>query len=202
MTEITVQKNSTPEKLWWKPFLNLQEELNENFKQATSKLNPLMPGFWQFEEKMLKQLHKNTHKLFSEMFNNRQMVMPWSLGTLTEPYVNIIENGNKYKIQADVPGADAAHLTISTEDNQIIIKGTHRAETEEDDDTYIRRECHCGSFTRTIALPEDADTSKAKAHLEKSVLYIEVPKLSTALKPDNGKKTVLEIGQPNKQKTA
>lgn len=208
MTELTIQKNNaSSNQLWWKPFLHLQEEFSQNFKHLTSKLNPLMPSIWDFEEKIMKQVHTNTHKLFSEMFNNRQMYTPWALGTLTEPYINIIENGNKYKIQADVPGATAHNLKISTEDNQIVIKGSHRTEEEEDGDAYIRRECHSGSFTRRIALPEDADIENAKAHLEQSVLYINVPKLEGSKKPATaGKKTLFEINQPankaNKQKAA
>lgn len=197
MTELAIQKNNSNHdaKLWWKPMLTLQNELTENFKHMTSKLNPLMPGFWKFEDKMFNQMQKSTHQIFSEMFNNRQMTTPWLLGTLTEPYVNIIENGNKYKIQADMPGVNAKNIQISSEDNVITIKGSHSTEEMEDGDTYIRRECHTGSFTRTIALPVDADTSKAKANLEQSVLYIEVPKAAQAAKPNpsSAKKTLKDI---------
>ena len=204
MTEITIQKNnSNSDKLWWKPMLALQKELNENLKEIMPLLNPTIANFWKFEDKTLRQIQKDTHRVFSELFNNRHMLTPWFTGNQTEPYVNIIENGTKYKLQADVPGLSAKELNVLSEDNSITIKGSHSESKVEDNDRFIRKECHSGSFSRTIALPDDADTSKAKASFEQNVLIIEIPKKAESAKPskDTGK-TSIPISQKNKQKAA
>jgi hypothetical protein len=58
----------------------------------------------------------------------------------------------------------------------ITIKGEKCDEKTEEGDNYIRKECHSGSFIRTIALPEEADIEKAYASFEDNVLKIEIPK--------------------------
>ncbi|MCB2081682.1 MAG: Hsp20/alpha crystallin family protein [Rickettsiales bacterium] len=179
--QLKVQKSAqnTSDALWWKSVFSLQRELNRTMRETFSNfMQPsLMPSsLWETEEDMFTTLQRNTHRVFSELFNNRQMSTPWLTGAMTEPYVDIIENGSKFRIKADVPGLNAKDLEVSIADSAITIKGERSEEKKEEDDTYIRRECHCGAFSRTIALPEEADIEKATATFDQNVLTVEVPK--------------------------
>jgi len=165
--------------LWWKPIFSLQREMNRTMRQTFA--NFMQPSFmptclWDAEEDLFCAFQRNTHRMFSEFFNNRQMSTPWLIGMMTEPYIDIIENGNKFKIKADVPGMRAKDLEVSIADSAVTIRGERIDEQNEDGDTYIRRECRCGAFSRTIALPEEADVDKASVSFEQNVLTVEMPK--------------------------
>ncbi|MDB2414212.1 Hsp20/alpha crystallin family protein [Rickettsiales bacterium] len=169
--------------LWWQPMFSLQRELNRSAREAFSNFSRpsfMAPSVWDAEEDIFSAFQRNTHRIFSELFNNRQMSTPWVTGTTTEPYVNIIENGNKFKVRADVPGLSAKDLEVSISDNAITISGTRCSEEKDEGDSYLRRECHFGAFSRTIALPEEADVEKASARFEQNVLTVEIPKKQEA----------------------
>jgi len=179
--QLSVQKvpQHPMDTLWWKPIFSLQREMNRTMRQTFA--NFMQPSFmpaclWDAEDDLFCAFQRNTHRMFSEFFNNRQMSTPWLIGTMTEPYIDIIENGNKFKIKADVPGMRAKDLEVSIADSAVTIRGERVDEQNEDGDTYIRRECHCGAFSRTIALPEEADVDKASVSFEQNVLTVEVPK--------------------------
>jgi HSP20 family molecular chaperone IbpA len=170
--------------LWWKPVFSMQKELSQSFKQMADQFMKPFGGapdaLWDAEDTMMDMLQENTHRMFSELFNNRQLTTPLLTGDMTEPYVNIIENGKAFKIRADVPGLSAKDLDVSISESAITITGTRCLDTEDKGDTYLRHECHCGAFSRTIAMPPEANMDKAKASFDKNVLMVEIPKSHSA----------------------
>lgn len=60
------------------------------------------------------------------------------------------------------------------------IKGNTSHEEKEERDDYYRREISRGSFTRTLALPGDVDSSKAAAKFKDGVLELTLPKVETS----------------------
>jgi HSP20 family protein len=109
------------------------------------------------------------------MFNTRQMMTPWLNGGRTEPYIDIRDNNKSFVIRADVPGLDPENLDIAVSENAVTISGYKDNECK-DGEGFVHHECCNGSFCRTVALPEDADTENASAAFEKNILIIEVPK--------------------------
>jgi len=143
--QLSVQKvpQHPMDTLWWKPIFSLQREMNRTMRQTFA--NFMQPSFmpaclWDAEDDLFCAFQRNTHRMFSEFFNNRQMSTPWLIGTMTEPYIDIIENGNKFKIKADVPGMRAKDLEVSIADSAVTSRGEGVDEQNEDGDTYIRRE--------------------------------------------------------------
>ncbi len=191
--------------LWWKPVFSMQNELNQSLTQMVDNFMRPIGGapaeLWKTEENLFNAYQRNTHRMFSELFNNRQLATPWLTGTMTEPYVDIIENGESFKIRADVPGLSADDLDISISESAITISGERREDSQEENDTYIRRECHCGAFIRTIALPEEANLDKAKASFEQNVLTIEIPKKQVAQQKEkeHGRKLKIEGSESTKK---
>ena len=117
---------------------------------------------------------ESLHLLFSRMFNTRQMITPWLVGGRTEPYIDIQQNDNGFTIRADVPGSDPENINISVADSAITITGYKDSQCEEGE-SFIHHECCDGSFFRTVALPESANTEDASATFENNVLTIHVP---------------------------
>jgi HSP20 family protein len=120
-------------------------------------------------------LQRQMNRLFDDFFDdfgahNNQLA--------AIPAVDIVEGDTSYKISAELPAMNAEDVDISINDSYLTIKGEKKEEKEEHDknNTIVRRERHYGSYQRTIALPQNVDTSKADASFKNGVLHIEVPK--------------------------
>jgi HSP20 family protein len=74
----------------------------------------------------------------------------------------------------------------------LTVSGKREEEKEDKSDRYYTYERTYGSFTRSFALPDGADTDKLHASLEKVVLSITVPK-----KPEvQPKKIAVKVESP------
>lgn len=173
--KLPVRKNTEhpTDALWWKPIFAMQKEMNDTFSNMITGFVP--PSFWTAERNTFSMWQENVHRLFSEMFNTRQMITPWLNGGRTEPFIDIRDNEKSFIIRADVPGLDPENLDIAVSDSAVTIAG-YKDDECRDGEAFVHHECCNGSFCRTVALPEEADTENARAAFEKNVLTIEVPK--------------------------
>jgi HSP20 family protein len=99
----------------------------------------------------------------------------------TAPAINIIENGDSFRIDAELPGIPPEGVDVSVGSGFLTIKGEKKEEKEEKDENYIRRESSYGSFYRQISLPETANCDKAEASFKNGVLTVKVPKKAGAI---------------------
>lgn len=108
---------------------------------------------------------------------------PWpaSFG-LAAPAVEISEDGQAYKITAELPGLETKDVEVSVSDNMLVLKGEKRAEKEEKDKNYYLSERSYGSFQRAFPLPQGVDRDKVAADFAKGVLTITLPKTAEAQK--------------------
>jgi len=93
------------------------------------------------------------------------------------PHVDVIDRKQEVVIRAEVPGGEKRDLDVSMTDSAVTIKGTTSQEKKEEKEDYYRSEITKGSFSRTVALPENVDGSKAKATFTDGVLELTVPKV-------------------------
>lgn len=85
------------------------------------------------------------------------------------------ENGNLV-IRAELPGIDPdkdVELTVS--EGVLHIDAEHREEENVEEKGYVRHELRCGSFTRTLPLPEGVSESDVTATYKDGILEIRVP---------------------------
>ena len=119
-------------------------------------------------------IQEEMNKLFDETLDK------FSEGAIQEriwePLVDIYEENDKFVIKAEVPDVDKKDIEITVEDNVLTIKGEKKLEKEEKKENYLRAERFYGSFRRSFTLPTTVDKEKIKAHLDKGVLTIEIPK--------------------------
>ena len=79
---------------------------------------------------------------------------------------------NRYVVRAELPGMDPE------QDIEITVGGgalTIHAERREEQKESHRSEFRYGSFTRTVVLPERADTEHVTATYDKGILEVSVP---------------------------
>ncbi|MCS7130745.1 MAG: Hsp20/alpha crystallin family protein [Archaeoglobaceae archaeon] len=90
--------------------------------------------------------------------------------------VDLIDEGEKLRVLADLPGFEKDEIEVSFEGNSLIIKAESKKEEEETKRDFIRRERRFGRVYRKITLPEGINTDQAKASYKNGVLEITIPK--------------------------
>ncbi len=91
--------------------------------------------------------------------------------------VDIIDREAEVVVRAELPGVDKKDLDVSLSDNTVTLKGrTHHEEKEEKGD-YYRSEITTGSFARSLTLPGNVNSARAKAIFKDGILELTVPKV-------------------------
>ncbi|HIP66941.1 MAG TPA: Hsp20/alpha crystallin family protein [Candidatus Nanopusillus sp.] len=92
------------------------------------------------------------------------------------PLVDILDEGDKYIIEVELPGLRKEDIEIYTYDNILEIIAKRKIERKEEEEGIIRLERAYSGFRRAFTLPTDADVDKIKAKYENGLLIIEIPK--------------------------
>lgn len=100
--------------------------------------------------------------------------------------VDVYETKNEIIVQTMVAGVTAEHLSIMITRDSITIRGKREDTRSESMDFHVQ-ELYWGSFTRTIALPEEVDPDEAEAIEKHGLLIIKMPKI------DKNKETKIKI---------
>lgn len=94
------------------------------------------------------------------------------------PSVNVREGEYAYHIEADLPGVPKEQIKVDVEGNRLTISGERTTREEVKEEEYYRMESSFGSFTRSFAIPEDADVENIHANNRDGVLEVVIPKKS------------------------
>lgn len=101
-------------------------------------------------------------------------------GQCYAPNVDIIENGDKYMVLADVPGATAESIDISYERGQLTIHARVEPRQPAERTAYLLREYGVGDFYRSFQIGEGIDASRIQAEVANGVLTLHLPKSEAA----------------------
>jgi|SRR5579872_710066 len=91
---------------------------------------------------------------------------------LTLPAFDLYEQNGKYVMELAVPGYDPKDISVEVNGNVVTVSGKHSESAEKKDAKYHRREIRKGSFTRTIALPQDIDPNDVDAKISQGILTL------------------------------
>src|SRR5688572_25590420 len=100
-----------------------------------------------------------------QAFNPFAWMNPW-MSAIEEPTpkLDVIDRNGSVIVRAEVPGVQKSRLAVEASDVELTIKGEiAQDETSEGDDRYRLHETSRGVFERTVRLPGDVDSSRAKA---------------------------------------
>lgn len=97
--------------------------------------------------------------------------------TLPAFRTDIRDQGDKFLLEAELPGFGKEDIQLDLKDNILSIKAQHKEESGEKDDkgNYIRRERRYGSFARTFDVT-GIDESAISASYENGILSLTLPK--------------------------
>ena len=90
------------------------------------------------------------------------------------PVASIIEDGEGYRLQVEMPGVNKDGLEISVENNELTIIG--RRSLPQIEGVLIHRESRPENFRRTFELDPSIDADKISAKMEQGVATLTLPK--------------------------
>lgn len=99
------------------------------------------------------------------------------------PAVDITDAGDKYLVQAELPGIAKENVEVEIADGSLEIRGRMEEKKEEKGEGYVRRERGRMSFHRRIPIYEDVDEEGIEARMKDGVLEITLPKAKKAEEP-------------------
>lgn len=120
----------------------------------------------------------------NRMFENLPLVSPFFITPETEslvPPVDMFEQDSEVVLRAQLPGVDKKNIDISVSEDEITIKAEAKKEEEIKEENLYRKEMSYGTFIRTLALPTEVQSEKAKAKLENGILEVRMPKSQKAI---------------------
>jgi HSP20 family protein len=93
------------------------------------------------------------------------------------PSADISESKKDYVIKADLPEVERDDVHVSVDGRSVTISGDRKMDKEEKDSKQHRIESFYGAFSRSFALPDNADVSNITAKSKNGVLKIRIPKI-------------------------
>jgi len=127
----------------------------------------------------LHDLHTEVNRLFDSLKHG--FGTGWPGGSLFhtdwfKPSLDVASDDKEYSIKVELPGIDAADISIEFSENTLKIKGEKRQEKEEKGKDFYRVERSYGSFQRILDLPEDSDADNITSAYKDGVLSIKIPR--------------------------
>ena len=109
---------------------------------------------------------------------------PTAAMKITTPAVDLYEEKDDIVVKAELPGMEKDNIEVNLSGHRLTIKGERKQEEEVKKEGYYRAERSYGSFLRTLELPSEVQTDKAKAAFKNGILEIRLPKTEEAMKKE------------------
>ena len=98
------------------------------------------------------------------------------------PLCDMIDKGDKYQIQVEVPGIEREKINVKATKNSLEITGEQSETTEDKGKNYVYNERSYRSFSRRIPIQEEIVPPKVTAKMSNGILFVDLPK-TTPTKP-------------------
>jgi HSP20 family protein len=113
---------------------------------------------------------------FSDLFNDNT----FAKRTEASPALNIVESEKGFRVEVAVPGIAKEAIKIDlNKDNELVISGEKKMDSEEKQEHYLRKEFACTQFVKTLTLPDNIDKDAITATCADGVLSVEIPRKAT-----------------------
>lgn len=117
-------------------------------------------------------LREAMDRLFDDAFTRP----PSANGVSVLPAVDLFETADEVVMKANLPGLTSDDVQITVTSDVLTLRGELKPADKYKDATYHVMERRSGTFERSVMLPIDVQTEKARADFENGVLTITLPK--------------------------
>ena len=161
-------------------------ELRNTRLQTLSTTHATMSFFWDFDpfhemdvlQRRLDRLYNAAPALDDKTSGQLSRCTSERGAPLTNwrPHIDVKETDKEIVLHADVPGVSENDVNVSIEDGVLTVSGKRECTKKDKNERYHRVERSYGSFSRSVALPDNVDPAQVKANFENGVLEVRVPK--------------------------
>ncbi|GHU28158.1 molecular chaperone Hsp20 [Spirochaetia bacterium] len=92
------------------------------------------------------------------------------------PAVDVRETGAAYTLEAELPGFDEKNVEVQVNGGALTIESKKESREEKREGTYLLQERRKLAFSRSFALPENADPEHISAVFKNGILSLEIKK--------------------------
>ncbi|MBP3476821.1 MAG: Hsp20/alpha crystallin family protein [Lachnospiraceae bacterium] len=97
---------------------------------------------------------------------------------------DVIDQGDNYLLQAELPGFDKSDINIDLKDNLLTISASHKEEKDEEDkNKYIRKERYYSSYSRSFRV-DGVEPGDIDASYNNGILEVKFPKKDVIAKEE------------------
>ena len=128
-----------------------------------------------FEE--MSRMEEQMNRMFQNSYGMHNPGMGFFNGNvLYSEEMNVEDKNNEYVVTFDTAGYDKDNLNIEVKNQSLTVSGnTSREDEQSSDEGYVQSKSF-GTFSKTVALPKNADTQAMKSKMENGKLIITFPK--------------------------
>lgn len=113
-----------------------------------------------------------------DYFNNLERGFLRTRNTSTREFrTNILDKGDKYILQAELPGFKKEDIDISINGDLLTISANHTDKTEENKEEYVRKEIRYGSYSRSFDI-SNVNIDNITAVYDNGILQLSLPRTS------------------------
>jgi HSP20 family protein len=153
-----------------------QSRRRRNSRQKHAEQSQPLPAARNDEAKSLPSAFEPMERFMQAAFMPFAWFRPW-VALPAAPKLDVIDRDNTVLVRAEVPGVRKNSLEVEASDLYVKIKGTVEHEETREDEHYRIAETSRGAFERTVSLPSEVDSAKAKASFKDGVIEVTLPKL-------------------------
>lgn len=113
------------------------------------------------------------HGLFDSFFSDH---LPELFPGDRAPATNIAETADGYELSFEMPGLAGDEIALDVHDRNLTVSAERKAVARQEGTKWHRIEQHHGKWSRTIVLPEAADTATIEAAYDQGLLRVTLQK--------------------------
>lgn len=149
------------------------------------RANPLFLDVWDplLPSISLGQMLATVDRLFDDAFFPFQYPSQAPASTQRTPW-DIMETEDAFKLRLDMPGLSKEEVKVTVEDGDLVIKGEHKKEGEENN--WKSRSSRV--YSTRMTLPDNVKIEEVKAEVKNGVLEVVLPKSK-----EEPKKNIIDI---------
>jgi len=129
-----------------------------------------LPSLFGRDDDSVGSLFREVQRTFED-FSRRS---PFRTSDALMPKIDVVESKDAFEVIAELPGMDEENIDVTLAGDALIIRGEKKNERDEEDKdkNWHVVERSYGSFSRSIPLPFEPDSSHVEAKFDKGVLRI------------------------------
>jgi HSP20 family protein len=148
---MTTSEKTSIEKKESHPFLPMRRHIDDIFEDFRNEMESMFRS-WRFP-------------VFAELEKEIRL-----------PVCDMVDKGDKYELQLEVPGIDKDKVDVKATKNSLEISAQQEEKIEEKKKKYVYNERSYRSFHRRIPIPDEILPSKIDAKMNNGILQIQLPK--------------------------